>query len=116
MDPLRYCQKLGDNSPDEASTNTAPILKMTRCSRQREQFKSRLSDLMVPRPCSERNAASILISDALPFGRLWYGGPNANAKNERTRAPILLTDGPGLPAAAVRGSPSARSKRPALRF
>jgi hypothetical protein len=29
-----------------------------------------------------------LISDALPFGRLWYGGPNAiaNAKNERTRA------------------------------
>src|SRR5262249_15597125 len=24
------------------------------------------------------NAASILISDALPFGRLWYGGPNAS--------------------------------------
>jgi len=24
-------------------------------------------------------AASILISDALPFGRLWYGEPNAIA-------------------------------------
>jgi hypothetical protein len=28
------------------------------------------------RPCKDRRGVD-LISDALPFGRLWYGGPNA---------------------------------------
>jgi hypothetical protein len=28
------------------------------------------------RPCKDQRGAD-LISDVLPFGRLWYGGPNA---------------------------------------
>jgi hypothetical protein len=30
------------------------------------------------RPCKDKRGVD-LISDALPFGRLWYGGPNAVA-------------------------------------
>jgi hypothetical protein len=39
------------------------------------------------RPRKDKGSCD-LISDVLPFGRLWYGGPDvvANAKHERTRA------------------------------
>jgi hypothetical protein len=44
------------------------------------------------RPRSDKRGVD-LISDALPFGRLWYGGPNAvaNASDTRSTAAAHIT-------------------------
>jgi hypothetical protein len=41
------------------------------------QAENAVQHLYEVRPRKEKSAASILISDALPFGGLWYAEPNA---------------------------------------
>jgi hypothetical protein len=60
------------------------------CSHYRRSAKTDSKHIYEVRPRKDKRGVD-LISDALPFGRLWYGGPNAVANAIGYAEPQPLT-------------------------